>query len=287
MTEGSNELGDALRRWRDRISPAAVGLPASGPRRAVGLRREELAGLAGVSVDYLTRLEQGRAVHPSDQVLHAISRGLRLSADESAHLFALARRPGAALVQPGHVSARLTPGVQRLLDRLDDVPVAVSDAAWTVIAWNPLWAALMGDLSAARGRDRNTLWRHFTGQRSRVVYDDAQLAGFESSAVADLRAATARYPADDGLRRLVADLRRASPAFTRLWETHDVATHDAGHKTIDHPEVGRLTLDCDALTVHGSNVRVVAYTAEPGSVAAGKLALLRVIGTQRLTGEPG
>jgi transcriptional regulator with XRE-family HTH domain len=273
------ELGAALRCWRDRVSPAEAGLPAGRARRAPGLRREELALLAGVSADYITRLEQGRATAPSAQVLGALGRALRLSREEQDHLFRLA---GQAPPRPGHITAQLTPSVQRLLDQLTGVPVSVNDAGWNTIAWNALWAALIGDPSTKTGRDRNVLWRYFTGQQARVVRTAEEEARFGQSAVADLRSATARYPDDEGLRQLVADLRAASPRFATLWESGIVGTHREAHKTFDHPDVGLITVDCDVLTVDGSDLRIVAYTAPAGSEAAEKLRLLSVIGTQVL-----
>jgi transcriptional regulator with XRE-family HTH domain len=276
------ELGAALRGWRDRVAPADAGMPAGRGRRAPGLRREELALLAGVSADYITRLEQGRATAPSPQVLGALGRALRLSREEQDHLFRLA---GQAPPRPGHIAAQLTPSVQRLLDQLTGVPVGVNDAAWNLVAWNRLWAALVGDPSARTGRDRNVLWRHFSGhgaQMARVVRTAEEATRFEQSAVADLRSATARYPDDEGLRRLVADLRAASPRFAALWETGVVGTHREAHKTFDHPDVGLVTVDCDVLTVDGADLRIVAYTAPAGSEAAEKLRLLSVIGTQVL-----
>jgi transcriptional regulator with XRE-family HTH domain len=273
------ELGAALRSWRDRMVPEDVGLPAGRSRRAPGLRREELAMLAGVSADYITRLEQGRATAPSAQVLTALARALRLSESELRHLFRLA---GHAPPEPGCVVARVTPSVQRLLDQLDNVPVAVNDAAWNLIAWNRMWAALMGDPSALTGRDRNVLWRHFTGRAGRVSLTAEQDAAFEASAVADLRSATARYPDDGNLRRLVADLHAASQRFAGLWDAGAVGVHEAARKTVQHPDVGPVALDCDVLTVQGSDLRIVVYTAAPGSDAAGKLGLLAVIGTQAM-----
>nr|WP_270070612.1 helix-turn-helix domain-containing protein [Streptomonospora mangrovi] len=192
------ELGAALRQWRDRVRPADVGLPADRPRRAAGLRREELARLAGISVDYVVRLEQGRASSPSVQVLAALARALRLTDEERRHLFLLAGR-----LEPARdrVAAHLTPGVLRLVDRWEGSAVAVFDAAWTLTAWNRLYAALAGDPSGETGRGRNLLWRHFTGMLSRVSHTPEQNERFERAAVADLRAATARYPGDTRLRR--------------------------------------------------------------------------------------
>ena len=135
--------------------------------------------LSGVSADYITRLEQGRATTPSPQVLAALARALRLSSAERHHLFLLAGQPLTA----GHMPTHLTPGVQRLLDQLDGTPVAVYDAAWTLLAWNHLWGALLGDPSMLRGRDRNVLWRHFTGERGRISHTAEGNATFEASAV--------------------------------------------------------------------------------------------------------
>ena len=235
--------------------------------------------LAGVSADYITRLEQGRATAPSAQVLGALGRALRLSREEQDHLFRLA---GQAPPRAGHITAQLTPSVQRLLDQLTGVPVSVNDAGWNTVAWNALWAALVGDPSTKTGRDRNVLWRYFTGAPGRVTHTPEDQPRFEASAVADLRAAAARYPRDAGLRRLVADLRAASPRFARLWDDRCVGTHERDHKTVHHPELGPITVDCDVLTVPAVDLRVVAFTAAPGSADADKLRLLAVLGTQDL-----
>lgn len=277
----TEEFGRAVHRWRDRVSPEAAGLPAGGRRRAAGLRREELALLAGISVDYVTRLEQGRAAHPSAQVVEALARALRLSATERAHLFRLA---GLAPPGPETVPAYLTPSVQRLLDRLAGTPVAVYDASWTLLVANPPYAALMGDPSGWRGDQRNGVWRHFHGLGGRVRHTPESLRGFEAALVADLRTAAGRYPADQRLRRLVEELRAHSARFAELWDSGAVGRHEAARKTIDHPQVGPLTLDCDVLTVAGSDLRIMIYTAEPGTEDAERLALLTVLGTQALAG---
>jgi transcriptional regulator with XRE-family HTH domain len=284
----SNELGASLRRWRDRLRPDAVGLPARRQRRSPGIRREELAMLAGLSVDYVTRLEQGRATSPSGQVLAALARALQLTVDERDYLFRLGGQvvPGA-----GRMSSHVTPGIQRLLRRLDEFPVSVHDPAWTLIAWNPLWATLMGDPSDLHGHQRNLLWRWFaspqrdsdpTSTAGRVVRTTAEQGAFEKAAVADLRAAVGRWPDDPGLRSLVAELRRASERFAQLWDSRAVGDHAADRKTIVHPEVGPIEVDCDVFTAAGSDLKVIAYTVEPGSEAAEKLALLRVVGLQAL-----
>ncbi|MEV5507183.1 helix-turn-helix transcriptional regulator [Streptomyces orinoci] len=278
---GTGEFGRAVRRWRDRTTPEAAGLPAGRHRRAVGLRREELASLAGISVDYVTRLEQGRAANPSAQVIEALARALRLSQSERAHLFRLAGRVPSG---PETVPAYITPGVQRMLDRLTGTPVAVFDAAWTLLTVNPPYAALKGDPSGRQGNQRNGVWRHFLGPPSRIRHTPESLAAFENVLVSDLRTAVERYPADRRLGRLVAELRANSERFVRLWDSGALGHHEVTRKTFDHPQVGPLTLDCDVLTVVGSDLRIMIYTAEPGTEDAERLALLTVLGTQTLIG---
>ncbi|KUL43672.1 MULTISPECIES: helix-turn-helix domain-containing protein [Streptomyces violaceusniger group] len=275
--QSNSDLGDALRRWRDRVPPADVGLPTGRNRRAPGLRREELALLAGISAEYIVRLEQGRATSPSAQVLGALARALRLSEAERRHLFALAGQP-----EPpeGHLRIRLTPGVQRLVDQLPGTPVGVYDAAWTLLAWNRLYAALLGDPSPLAHRERNLVRQHFTAPPGRVRHTAGQQARFEAAVVSDLRATRVRYPKDAALRSLVADLRSASPRFAALWDGHEVGAHALHTKTVHHPDVGPLDLDCDILTEPGCDLRIVILTAPPGSDAASRLQLLDVIGIQ-------
>ncbi|MFV8182813.1 MULTISPECIES: helix-turn-helix transcriptional regulator [unclassified Streptomyces] len=275
----ATELGKALRRWRDRVSPQAAGLPAGGHRRASGLRREELALLAGISVDYVTRLEQGRAANPSAQVVEALARALRLSGDERTYLYGLAE-----LVPPGPevVPQYITPSVQRLLDRLVDTPVTVSDAAMTLLLANPMYSALMGDFSGLRGFERNSVWRNFLGRPSRVRHTPEEQRAFHAGLVAELRATSARYPADRQLRRMIGELRAQSERFAELWDAGVVGRLDASHKTIEHPQVGLITLDCDLLRVEENDLHILVYSAEPGTEAAEKLELISVLGTQNL-----
>ena len=248
--------------------------------RAAGLRREELAALAGISVDYVTRLEQGRATNPSEQVVEALGRALRLAGAEREHLFHVA-----GLVPPGRgtVPAYITPSVQRMLDRLTGTPVGVSDASWTLLLANPLYTALMGE---RHGRDRNGVWRNLVGEGGPVRHTTQSRHAFELAMVSDLRATASRYPADRRLHRLIADLRANSERFVELWDSGAVGRHQASRKTIDHPQVGPLTLDCDVLSVAGSDLRIMVYTAEPGTQDAERLALLAVLGTQTLVEQP-
>lgn len=273
MIEDVTELAEVLRAWRDRTDPSAVGLARNGTRRAPGLRREELALLAGISIDYVVRLEQGRARTPSAQVCAALARALQLTDAEQAHLFRLAGHAH----HPARVPRMIPASVRRIVDRLDGHAVGVYDATWTLLSWNPLWAALFGDPSGLDARERNTVWRHFTaGPPARVRQDADESRAFESSTVADLRATTARYPADPDLAALVGDLRRLS-AFAALWDRQLVAEHEQSRKTVVHPEVGEIDIDCDVLATQRSDLRVVVFSAPPGTDARSRLDLLAVL----------
>ncbi|GAA1676891.1 helix-turn-helix transcriptional regulator [Kribbella yunnanensis] len=265
-------LGEALMTWRAAVAPGDVGLPGNGTRRTPGLRREELAQLAGISADYLTRLEQGRAANPSPQVIEALARTLQLATPERSHLYQLA---GLASPVPDRIPRTISPSVQRMLDRLNDTPVAVFDAMLTELHANALYVELMGERT---GHERNAAWRNFLGSTSRVRQTPASLGQLQELQVADLRRTAGRYPNDPNLQALVDELRRRSPRFAELWESGVVAEHQAGRKIIDHPVAGAITLDCDVLQVAGDDLRIMIYTAEPGSSDAEKLALLMSVG---------
>lgn len=274
-----NDFGTMLRTWRDRVSPQAVGLPGGHGRRAPGLRREELALLAGVSVEYLVRLEQGRARNPSPQLLGALARALRLTDAERDHLYRLA---GAAVPSPRVVSRHITPGVQRLLDRLGDLPIGVHSAAWDLLWWNPMWAAISGDPSTLQGIERNVAWRHFLRRPGSMSFDEAHADEFSRDLAADLREAAGRYPDDRVLHELIDRLASDSAEFRAHWNEAHVARHRSSRKTATSTPVGPITIDCDVLSVPDADLRIVVYTVEPGSADASKLDLLRVAGMQVL-----
>ncbi|MFD8089490.1 helix-turn-helix transcriptional regulator [Streptomyces malaysiensis] len=280
MASSRSDFAALLRAWRDRLAPADAGFATTAGRRAPGLRREELAQLAGLSVDYILRLEQGRAKHPSDQVVGALARALQLSREERDQLY---RSAGLLPPRDGTVSAHVPPGIQRLAARLGDVPIGVFTADWTLVWWNAMWSALHGDPAVLPAAERNLARALFGGggvgaSMSRISFEHGRGA-FEASIVADLKDATSRYPADGRLERLVRDLRAESDAFARHWATRPAAAqHTADRKTIRHPEVGDILLDCDVLIVPGADLRMVTYTAATGSSDAGKLDLLRVTG---------
>lgn len=260
------ELGGFLRSRRARIQPAEVGLAPGARRQTPGLRREEVALLAGMSVDYYIRLEQGRGPHPSEQVLTALGRALRLTGDEHDYLLRLAGQAPA----PVDPTREVPTNVLRLLDRLDDIPAMVINACYDVLAWNEMLVALIGDLSAVPHRRRNRLRRLFDGP-DLLTGDKLQLARL---CVADLRAG-GRYPDDPDVRRLVDELSADSPQFAELWATREIEVQRTLTKTKVHPIVGELQLDCEVLTVPGHDQRLLLYTTAPGTASHHALRLLR------------
>ncbi|GAA3457416.1 helix-turn-helix transcriptional regulator [Dactylosporangium matsuzakiense] len=261
-------LAEFLKDRRARTRPSEAGLPEGTRRRTPGLRREEVARLAGISVDYYARLEQGRGPHPSRQVLAALGRALRLFEDERAHLFRLAgEQPG----PPRGLSREVSPGIRHLLERLDDTPAFVIDAKYDLLAWNGMAVRLMGDPPP----EPNMIWNAFCGPMPLSEDAPAEFQSFADESVADLRAASVRYPDDEGIRALIARLRAASPEFTRRWNQHRVCVRRTTVKTLTHPVYGELELECQVLHADEGGQRVVFYTAAPGSHTAGVLNGLR------------
>lgn len=277
----SGELAAVLRAWRERLTPQMVGLPSGTARRTSGLRREELAVLAEVSVDYIVRLEQGRSSTPSVQVCAALSRALQLTDAEQDHLFRLAGHATGG----GRISRLVPASLRRLVERPSDRPMAVFDAMWDLLLWNRMWAALMGDPSGLREEERNVLWLHFTRASDCNFHDPRTQDAFGISMVADLRRSVGRYPDDPALLKLVERLTERSERFRGLWQRHEIGEHDTAIKKLNHPEVGPLELDCDILSTERGDLRIVMYSAAPGSESDGKLALLAAIGTQRMRVE--
>ena len=273
------ELGRFLRRHRERLTPAAVGLPAAGPRRTPGLRREEVAHLAHISTQYYTRLEQARGPRPSRHVLAALGRALRLNDAERAHLAVL----GDHQAEPPGPSADVPDRILDLIERMPDTAVIVLDAKYDILAWNPLAAALVADFSAQPRRERNMIRRYFlhpdVDRRHYGITDDGNFGRF---AAGHLRAAAARYPSDRATQELVRELLRRSPEFAALWPNAEVTDQRHLIKTIHHPQLGPITLTCDILAVPERDQHVVLFTAEPGTSAHQALRLLSVIGLQHL-----
>ncbi|HSZ41883.1 MAG TPA: helix-turn-helix transcriptional regulator [Trebonia sp.] len=283
MSEDETSLGATIRAWRDRLTPADVGLPGGRARRAAGLRREELAELAGISVDYVVRLEQGRATTPSAQIISALARALRLSVPERDHLYALS---GLRPPPDGMISDHIPPGIQRVLTRLGDTPVSVFTADWRLIWWNRGWAALLGDPSGIVPEDRSLVKARFPVRDAPAVqFTTVRIAAQNREAsdraiVADLRRASARYPGDPRLATLIRRLADGNERFAALWREGAVGGHAEDRKTIRHPDVGDITVDCDVLSDTDTDLKIVIYTAAPGSENATKLALALVAGVR-------
>jgi transcriptional regulator with XRE-family HTH domain len=276
-----SELGGFLRSRRERIRPEEVGL-APGPRRRVpGLRRDEVAVLAGASVEYYTELERGAGSQPSDQMLAALARALRLSRDERDHLYRLANRP-----IPHQGGTHVHPAMLDLLTRIDGTPAMVSTDLHTVLVQNPLAIAMLGDLSAHHGRAASFIYRWFTDPASRQIYPQEDLAPQSRSFVADLRAAVGRRsPGDADAAKLVDELLRQSPEFQALWAGQDVEVRRDERKRIVHPTVGMLDLSCLSLFSEDGRQRLLWFTPRAGTDTAEKLALLTVVGTQAMRTE--
>ncbi|WP_123669546.1 helix-turn-helix transcriptional regulator [Actinocorallia herbida] len=273
-------LAAFLRSRRERVRPEDAGLTRGPRRRTPGLRREEVARLAGMSVDYYIRLEQARGPHPSRQILAAVARALRLGDAERVHLFRLA---GESPEPPPGPPSEVPQAVLHLLDRLDDTPAFVLDAKWEPLAWNAMADALLG-LTALPPKARNITRGLFLTPGVRLADLTPEQRDFARGCVNDLRRALARYPHDPGVTGLIAELER-SPDFRALWAEHGVEVRSGQEKTIRHPRVGTITLHCDSLLVPDRDQRVVLYTAAPGTPAHEALRLLRVIGAQDLRVE--
>jgi transcriptional regulator with XRE-family HTH domain len=256
------ELAAFLRGRRSRLRPGDVGLPGGGRRRTPGLRRQEVAELAGMSVDYYIRLEQARGPRPSEQILAALARALMLTRDERDYLFRMA---GASPPPAASPARALAPATRHLLDSLADTPAYVLDARYDVLAWNQLATCFIGDLSAFPEADRNILRWMFRQPTDDPRWSDADTLAFTRSSVADLRAAYARYPGDRSIEELVTELLGSAPRFAAMWAEHEVAVRRPVRKQVNHPEAGPLEFDCHVLHIPDTDQRLVIYSAEPGS----------------------
>jgi transcriptional regulator with XRE-family HTH domain len=257
-----DDLATFLRTRRGRLRPADVGLPDGGRRRTEGLRRQEVAQLAGMSVDYYIRLEQARGPRPSGQILASLARALLLTADEREYLFRLA---GESPPQAARPAREISPGIRNLLDSMPDTPAYVVDAKYDVLAWNQLATHFIGDLSAIPEADRNMIRWMFRLPASAVPWNDEETVRFARSTVADLRAAYARYPADRGMRELVTELLALSPQFEQMWAAHEVESRQPLMKRFVHPLGGPLEFECQILHVGDTGQRLIVYCAAPGS----------------------
>ncbi|MGW7521159.1 helix-turn-helix transcriptional regulator [Streptomyces sp. NPDC054796] len=275
------ELGSFLRSRRERIRPAEVGLPAGSRRRVPGLRREEVAQLAGASVDYYNELERGAGSQPSEQMIAALARALRLSADERDHLYHLADRP---VPVHGGAASHVHPGMFDLLQRLTSTPAQVITDLHVTLVQNPLAVALLGDQSGFRGARASFVHRWFTEPEARRLYPEADHEAQSRAFVADLRAAAARRDRKDTeASSMISALLGLSSEFAALWAEHDVAFRRDDRKRLNHPTLGLVEVNCLNLFSEDGRQRLLWFTPAVGTDSAGLLDLLTVIGTQEIT----
>jgi transcriptional regulator with XRE-family HTH domain len=277
--DSHSEIREFLMTRRSRLSPEQAGLPDFGGRRRVdGLRREEVALIAGISVEYYTRLERGNATGVSEAVLDGISRALQLDDAEHAHLYDLVRAvtasPGAAARRRGSAMVgQISPSVRQLIDAMKDVAVVIQNGRGDILAANSLGEALYSDMYAQPQRPPNFGRFVFLDPRSHDFYLDWDVSARQT--VALLRSEAGRAPHDRVLSNLIGELSTRSDTFRSLWATHNVREHRTGLKRVHHPVVGDLTLSYEGLQVTSTpGVLMLPYTAEPGSASHDKLQLL-------------
>lgn len=252
------ELADFLRTRRMRLSPEQVGFPGGGRRRTPGLRREEVAQLANVGVSWYTLLEQGRAIHPSSEVLQSIADALQLTSDERHHLFMLANQQYLA---ESHVSdEQISPALRRVLDALNPVPASIIGRRWNFLAWNTAAEHVLFLSKAVPPYEYNAVWRIFADPMSHSLYHPR----WEQSAqkvLAEFRAESARYADEAWFKRLIADLQRVSPEFRAWWPRHDVRGRSDALKEINHPLAGCLKFEHTTLQVPTQpDLKIMIYT---------------------------
>lgn len=258
------ELATFLRARRDRLRPRDAGLPDGQRRRTPGLRRQEVAQLAGLSVDYYIRLEQGRGPRPSRQVLAALARALMLTADEREYLFRVGgEEPSPA---PGPVT-EVPAGIRTLLDAMPETPAYVVSARYDILAWNHLATFFVGDLSGVGEDDRNMIRWTFSRPVTDCFWDDEDAVAFTRSVVADLRSAYAKYPGARHIEALVTELLALSPRFAAMWAEHEVATRHPAVKRVDNPLTGPIEFECQVMHIADTDQRLIAYVAAPGTPA--------------------
>jgi transcriptional regulator with XRE-family HTH domain len=262
-------LGDFLKTHRARLSPGSVGILKKGAsRRTPGLRREEVAQLAGISVTWYTWLEQGRDIGVSEQVLESIATTLRLGVQERNHVFRLARKQ--VPPDPSPTTQTVSPALRSVLDNLSVSPAWVIERRWSTLAWNRAAREVFGDFGAGPSGERNILRFVFTDEalRRRLVDWEA----FARSMLATFRASCGKHVGESWFLRLVEDLKRGSPEFRRWWPQHDVREAPLERLVLDHPDVGPLELDNVSFQVKsGPELRVCVYAAAPGSQTAEKI----------------
>ncbi|MET9358242.1 helix-turn-helix transcriptional regulator [Streptomyces sp. NPDC006617] len=273
-------IADFLRHRREALQPEDVGLSPGARRRARGLRREEVAALALMSTDYYTRLEQRRGPQPSERLLASLARALRLTRAERDYLYRVAgHNAPASLSDPSHIA----PALLRVLDRLGDTPALILTELGETLVQNRMAVALFGDASKHTGLARSAVYRWFTDPSERAVYPESDWGRQSRAQVANLRAAYGMRGARSHAGALVRILQQSNEEFAELWERHEVAQRFEDHKTLIHPEVGAIEVDCQALFTEDQSQTLLVLTAPPRSEGHEKLQLLAVLGLHRFT----
>lgn len=271
-------LADFLRRHREALQPADVGIPATARRRTPGLRREDVATLATMSTDYYTRLEQRRGPQPSEQMLSSLARALRLTSDERDYFFQLAGHTAPATLS---TEVHVPPALLRVLDRLDDTPALILSSLAETLAQNRMAAALLGDRTGYAGLARSEIYRWFTDPSARSRYPEHDRDRQSRAQVANLRFAYGSMGPRSRAGEMMRALRKASPEFAGLWARHEVARRFEDHKVLIHPELGPIELDCQVLFTEDQSISLLVLTAPPHTEGYEKLQLLSVLGQER------
>jgi transcriptional regulator with XRE-family HTH domain len=268
-------LAAFLRRRREALQPEDVGIPAGPRRRTPGLRRDDVAALAAMSTDYYTRLEQQRGPQPSEQMLASLARALRLTSDERDYLFQVAGHNAPASVS---AATHVAPALLRVLDRLDDTPALILSNLGETLVQNRMADALFGDKSGFAGLARSEIYRWFTHPAERLRYPEHDRDRQSRAQVANLRAAYGSMGRRSRAGELVRTLQKASPEFAELWARHEVAKRFEDHKTLIHPQLGAIELDCQVLFTEDQSQALLVLTASPRTEGYEKLQLLAVLG---------
>jgi transcriptional regulator with XRE-family HTH domain len=274
-----SELADFLRVRREALQPEDVGLPRGPRRRAHGLRREEVAEMSGMSTDYYARLERGSGPLPSEQMVAAIARGLRLSLAERDHLFALA---GHAAPRRVLRSDHVGPGLMRILDRMQDTPAQIMGSLGETLVQTKPAVALLGEQTHYTGLARSNVYRWFTDPSSRLIYPAADHPGHGRIYTAQLRHVATRQGPRSPAAALASRLLGESEEFAAIWNDHQVGLTYAEEKRFVHPEIGELTLHCQFLLDPDQEHSLLVFTATPGTDSYDRLQLLAILGNQQL-----
>ncbi|GAA4671859.1 helix-turn-helix transcriptional regulator [Nocardioides nanhaiensis] len=274
------QLAEFLRRRREALQPEDVGMPRGQRRRTSGLRREEVAVLCHMSTDYYTRIEQERGPQPSEQMIASIAQGLHLTVPERDHLYRLA---GHQPPPRGASSEHISPGMLRIFDRLGDTPAEIVTELGETLRQTPPKVALTGDWTRFTGYARSNGYRWFTDLSTREIYVAEDRSFLSRMYAAGLRGIAAVRGPGSRAAELAQDLLQHSDEFATLWADHEIGLEPDEVKRYQHPEVGRLDLNCQVLLDPHQSHRLLVYTADPGTESHEKLQMLTVIGAQRMS----